>query len=73
MRAFAIGINPPDKIGPELREGLGMPKWQPHVVLGSYDGDDALDAAWRHRDMLANSASVSRFYDGFLVAAEVTR
>ncbi len=70
--AFVIGINPPDTLDPEVREDLRLPAWKPHTILGSYEGDDAIDAAQRHADMLA-AGSAARFYAGFLVAAEVTQ
>jgi hypothetical protein len=67
MSAFVIGINPPDRIGAVTREDLGLAPYQPHVVLASYEGDDAEMMADSHRANLARGRA-AEFYDGFLVA-----
>lgn len=67
MIAFVIGVNPPDKIGATTREDLRLSPYQRHVVLASYEGDDAAAMADVHRGRLANGR-VAEFYDGFLVA-----
>lgn len=67
MIAFVLGVNQPDKIGALTREDLRMQPYQRHVVLASYEGDDAVAMAEAHCGHLA-SGRAADWFDGFLVA-----